>query len=129
MIKALLLGLNALMFIGFGLGFILVPETVTPLFLGVPAPQGDLLVDMQATYGGLSLAAGLYMARCAIIRQFLVQGLLVAFLVAACVLVGRIAGVQGAIDPGPAMYQSLWLEVVLTILFGGLYLSGRRGGE
>ncbi|MFA5494705.1 MAG: DUF4345 family protein [Porticoccaceae bacterium] len=126
-IRAVLLGLNALMFIAFGLGFIVDPVTVTPMFLGLPAPSGDLLIDMRATYGGLSLAVGIYMAYCTWRREYLYQGLLVAFLVMLALLVGRGVAILAEHSASQAMYQSLILELVLSILFGALFFIRKRG--
>lgn len=125
-IRTVLLGLNALMFIAFGLGFIFDPVTATPMFLGVPAPSGDLLIDMRTTYGGLSLAVGIYMAYCTWRREYLYQGLLVAFLVMFTLLVGRAVAIVAAESASQAMYQSLILEVVLSILFGALFFIRKQ---
>lgn len=124
--RVVLLGLNALMFIVFGMGFIFAPATVTPMFLGVPAPAGDLLVDMRATYGGLSLAVGLFMAYCLYRREHLYQGLLVSFLVYIALFAARAIAIVAEASVGQPMYQSLILEVVMMIVFGWLFFSNKK---
>lgn len=124
--RSVILGLNALMFIVFGLGFIFAPAAVTPMFLGVAAPDGDLLVDMRATYGGLSLAVGLYMAFCTLCRPHLYLGLMLSLLIYGALLVARGIAILAEASVGQAMYQSLVLELVMTILFAAIYLTGRR---
>lgn len=124
--RVVLLGLNALMYIAFGLGFIFAPATVTPMFLGVAAPAGDLLVDMRATYGGLSLAIGLFMAYCLYRREHLYQGVLVSFLVYIALLAARGIAIAAEASVGQPMYQSLIFELVLAVLFGWLFFSGKR---
>ena len=124
--RPILLGLNALMFIAFGVGFIFAPVAVTPLFLGVAAPAGDLLVDMRATYGGLSLAAGLFMAFCTLCRPHLYLGLMLALLISAALFVARGIAILAEPSVGQPMYQSLALELVMTVLFAALYFTGRH---
>ena len=124
--RVILLGLNALMFIVFGLGFMFDPATVTPMFLGVPAPAGDLLVDMRATYGGLSMALGLFMAYSIYRREHLYQGLLVSFLVAIALFASRAIAIAAEASVGQAMYQSVILELVMTILFGWLFFARKK---
>lgn len=121
-LRVLLLWLYALMFIVFGVGFYFLPDLFAPLFLGVPAPDGDLLIDMRATYGGLSTAVGLFVAYCAIYREYLYQGLLLAFLAAVGLLAGRCIGlaVGTGSSAGQSMFISLGVEIVLTLVFGWL---------
>jgi hypothetical protein len=118
-----LLAINALLFVIFGLAFVFVPDQASPMFLGVPAPGGDLLVDMRATYGGLSLAVGVAMGYCAYRSELLKPGLILALLVTLGLLTGRVVGIVDAGSVGPAMYQSLGFEVFLSSLFGWLFFT------
>jgi len=121
-VRLVFLGIFSLIFIVFGLGFIFWPEGFTPLFLGVPPPGGDLLIDMRATYGGISLAVGLFAGHCAMRREHLSLGLMLAFLVSVGLLSGRGMGLAASDAAGPLMRNSLILEALLTILYGWLFL-------
>ncbi|MBU4036714.1 MAG: DUF4345 domain-containing protein [Proteobacteria bacterium] len=128
MIKKTILGLNSLMFIAFGFGFIIDPVSFTPLFLGVSAPQGDLLIDMRATYGGFSLCVGLLMLFGVIKEKYFKASVFVAFLSAFSVFVGRSVGMATAAgDVGQMMYQSLVLELFLSVFFGAMFFLENRG--
>jgi O-antigen ligase len=115
--KLTLLWLNIVMFTVFGLYFILAPASAAQSFIGAVPADTNLMIDMRATYGGLSLAVGLFLADC-LLRQKAVQaGLLLSLLIFVCLTVARAAGVMTAPSPSGMMYQSLTLEVVMTILF------------
>lgn len=120
-IRLVLLGVFSLMFLVFGLGFIFWPEGFTPLFLGVPSPGGDLMIDMRATYGGISLAVGLFAGHCAMRREHLSLGLMLAFLISVGLLSGRGVGLIASDAAGLLMRNSLILEALLTILYGWLF--------
>lgn len=114
------------MFLVFGLGFTITPETFAQLFIGSSIANGDLIIDMRATYGGISLALGCFTAWCAVDRKRTEQGLTLAFLVSLGLALSRVIGIIANGDAGSLMYFSITIEVFLGGISGWLMISGRR---
>ena len=60
-----LLWLNCVLFIAFGLAFALTPAWFAILFSGAAPSTSSALIDMRAVYGGVALALAYVFARCA----------------------------------------------------------------
>ncbi|HLL52181.1 MAG TPA: DUF4345 family protein [Myxococcaceae bacterium] len=89
-----ILFLNVLLFLGFGLAFTAWPARMaqTP---GIPLPSPSALSDVRAIYGGMELGFAAYLAVC-VYRRETVKGLLAATLVLGGTAVGR--GIGLAVD-------------------------------
>ena len=105
---------NALVFVGFGLGFFLMPEQLYQnLTDSVPA-TASALVDTHATYGGLSLAYGAVLLWTAL--EDAVRGLKYVLLAMACMATARVVGIIVAGEANLTMYSFLVTELIVAVL-------------
>lgn len=117
-----LLWLNCLAFLGFGLGFAAMPGTLAEFLLGVAPSAPNALIDMRATYGGLSFGAGLFFGYCAVRPSLVRLGLVASLLVVASLGVGRALGIAIEGEANAFILGSLATEIV----FVGLCLAVLR---
>lgn len=96
---------NGILFISFGLGFMLAPVFFSSLFTGAQLSTSSAIIDVRATYGGLSLGLGIWLIICA--KQHIRLGLVGSFTVLASLIIGRITGI--VLDGGANMFMYLFL--------------------
>lgn len=60
-----LLWINCVLFALFGAGFALMPETLSTLLTDSAPATASAMIDMRATYGGVSLGLAFIFAQCA----------------------------------------------------------------
>lgn len=108
---------NGILFIGFGLGFILAPVFFFALFTGGEFTTSSAIIDARATYGGLALGLGIWLVICS--KQDVRLGLLGSFVVLAAVIVGRITGV--ALDGGANLFMYLFLAAEVLFFLATWY--------
>lgn len=95
----LVLLLNGLAFVGFGLAFAVAPDTMLAL-IDLPIPNGGARTDLRAIYGGLEIGFGLYLLLSAARPAMVTSGLLAATLATAGLVTGRTYGLAlDGLDP------------------------------
>jgi len=113
-LPAVILWLNAVVFLLYGLVFALAPEVMSTLVTGSSPSTGSGLTDMRSTYGGMSIGLGLLLGLAA--RRPANHSLGLLGVVAIMVGMGctRVLGmlVDGHANAG--MYVYLALEVVMA---------------
>lgn len=122
--RALLL-LVAAGFIGFGLAFTLYPDTLAG-WVELAPDTGAARADVMATYGGLEIGVGLFLAYCARRDDRVRLGLVAAAFALAGFAVIRALGMllAGAFHPVLTLY--LGIEAAgLTLAVWGARLAGR----
>lgn len=119
----LLLWINAILFILFGMGFILAPSPLAQWITGSTPSTTSGMIDLRATYGGLALGIGIFWALCASNGSER-NGLLSAILVLLAVAIGRITGIL--LDGNPNLFMLILLaaEIIFAILNFMIY--GRK---
>lgn len=111
-----LLWLNALVFVVYGVGFVLAPESLAVFVTGSAPESTSGLIDMRATYGGLCLAIGLAFALFARNDATVRKGLVILTIVIACMAAGRTLGFVLDGDPNTLMVLYLAAELLIVAL-------------
>ena len=100
-----------------GIGFLIAPASwAQAIDVIVSTPTGR--TDVRATYGGFVLAAGAFLALCAVRRRWIRPGLMACALVLAGFATGRLVGllVEGSLSG--LMWTFLAIEVGGTLAAG-----------
>ena len=115
-----LVWLTAGIFVVYGVGFALMPASLSLWVTGGAPSEPSGLIDMRSTYGGMSIGVGLVLALAARRRETLRSGLVGVGLVMVCMAASRLLGI--VVDGGPNgfMWAYLALEVVAAALAFGL---------
>ena len=114
--QRVLLWLNCLVFLIYGLGFVLFPESLALLITDTVPQSTSGLIDMRATYGGMSLAIGLFLGFLALESATVRLGIISVTLVMAGMAGGRLLGIVLDGNPNGAMVLYLALEILVIIL-------------
>ena len=88
-----LLWVNSVLFIGFGLAFVVAPAYLAQLFLDTIPANTSSLIDMRATYGGTTLGLGLFLLFCLRQTNTVRLGLQAALLALVGIVIGRVTGI------------------------------------
>jgi len=112
MLSRLFLTLCGILYLGFGLGVILYPESGLP---GITASDPSLgaLGDLHGSHGGINAAIGLFVLFAALSSEWHRPGLLLIALMNAGYLAGRLIVVAGQGVLSPALLSILGLEALL----------------
>ncbi len=110
-----LLWANGLLFVLFGIGFLLQPVQLAMLITQSAPVSSSGLTDMRATYGGLSLGLGLFLGHCARTGAYR-SGLLASLSVLSCAALGRLLGFFMDGKPTLMMVLLLAAEIIFSIL-------------
>lgn len=112
----LVLWLNAAVWLGFGLGYTIVPDAFAAL-VGVAISRHDSFLIM-ADVGMMMVGIGIWYIACALRDNWTRPGLVSALLICAGMLIGRIIGiaVAGSINNVIAVYVALELLDTALIL-------------
>jgi hypothetical protein len=137
------LGLNAFVFIGYGLACLVSPAIVADA-AGLQPTTGDGTVELRAMYGGLQAAVGM-LALAALLRAELQRSVLLvlAFLffgLASARMIGALLAVSDSMSVGSYTWGALSFELVCLVaavaLFSrsgsagvGTLLGGAAGGS
>lgn len=112
----------AVVFVGIGLGFLLVPvQWAAVVEISLPTPMAR--TDVRATYGGFDLAMGVFLALCARRADWIRPGLLALGLAAAGFGGGRLVGILVEGTATPLMLIFVALETATA--FVAFYLLHR----
>lgn len=125
--EKILVQLTAVFFLVYGLLFALSPGSLSSMVTGgVPATTSGL-IDMRATYGGMSIAVGILMLLLANNQSTLRLGLLSVIVVLLGMALARTIGIVVDGAPNNLMYVYLVAELVPSLVALKLYL--RMGEE
>lgn len=123
------LWIGCVLFIPFGLGFMLAPEWLAALITGAAPVTSSGLIDMRATYGGLALAIGVCLGVSA--RGHFESakfGLLLVVTVMIFLAAGRVIGMAIDGTANAFMYVLLMAELVFgSVALYALRHTVRRG--
>jgi len=104
---------NGVLFVGFGLGFIVAPSYFSGLFTGGTFTTASAAIDVRATYGGLGLGVGIWLLLC--LKRNVRLGLLGSLVVLASIVFGRTVGLVADGNPNNFMFVFLVAEVAFLV--------------
>ncbi len=114
----ILLLLNGMLFVIFGIAFIMIPEFSARLLIGAAPLTASAIIDMRATYGAM-LGMGVFFATCALRRSWIPPGVTALVSVLGSIALGRLVGLVFDSGANAMVYVSIALE----LLFFSLSLS------
>lgn len=114
-----LLWINAVLFILFGAGFMIAPNSLSLLLTGAALGSVNAVIDMRATYGGTALGLGLFFGFCARNPGALRSGLLASLLTLSGIAGGRLIGIFVDGSPNGWMFLLLAAELLFIGLMAG----------
>jgi hypothetical protein len=109
-----LLWLNAVLFIIFGMCFLVAPGFFANLITEAIPATSSACIDMRATYGGMGLGIGLVFALCARHPATVSLGLIASLMVLGAIVAGRLIGF--VVDGSPNLFMSLMLSAELLFI-------------
>lgn len=109
---------NALFFILYGLAFLLMPGQLADWITDATPGSASALMDMRATYGGMTIAVGVLFALLGTREATHAMALQAIALVLLLMATGRALGM--AMDGAANIY--MWLYLVGELLVGGVAL-------
>ena len=108
--------LNAIIFFIYGLGFIFLPEAFSVYATETFPATKPGMIDMRATYGGISLGFALFLAMMSRDSQLLPIGTKAGMLISGGMEFGRTVGILQDGAPNTLMYIYLVLEILVVII-------------
>jgi hypothetical protein len=115
-LKTTILWLNAMLFIAYGLGFALIPETLGQLLVGDAPDTTSAVIDMRATYGGMTIGLGIVFALLAAREEFVSVGLKGVIAVMALMAGTRLLGIVVDGQHNSVMTLYLIAEVLMALV-------------
>jgi len=114
---------NGVLFVGFGLGFMAAPVFFSGLFTGGVFSTTSAIIDVRATYGGLGLGLGFWFLLCS--KENIRLGLQGSLVVLASIILGRVVGL--IMDGGPNMFMFVFLGAEVVFFLAALYaIKGKQ---
>lgn len=108
----------AAFFVTYGIAFSLVPEFMLGLVIGANETSSTGLIDVRATYGGMSIAVGLILHWMALQVDLVKQALQFIMVLMLAMAIPRSIGIILDGEANWVMYLYLMLEItVITIAF------------
>ena len=114
--------INSIVFFLYGVGFVLFPENLSQIVTETTPASTSGLIDMRATYGGMSVAFALLLAYMTRAANTLRLGVVAVVLMMSGMALGRMVGMVLDGAPNNLMYIYLFLEL-LMIGIGARFLS------
>ena len=108
---------NGVLFVGFGLGFIIAPGFFLKLFTETTLSLPSAVIDVRATYGGLGLGVGVWLLLC--FKDNVRLGLLGSLVVLASIILGRTIGL--IVDGNPNVFMFVFLGAEMVFFLAALY--------
>ena len=108
---------NGVLFVGFGLGFIISPGFFLKLFTETTLSLSSAVIDVRATYGGLGLGVGVWLLLC--FKDNVRLGLLGSLVVLASIILGRTIGL--IVDGNPNIFMFVFLGAEMVFFLAALY--------
>ncbi|KJY93597.1 hypothetical protein TW84_03035 [Vibrio neptunius] len=127
MSKGLIL-LTSAVFFFYGLAFAIAPNSMLSQATGGYATSTSMLVDMRATYGGMSVGVALVLFLLSQKTSTHSTGLLAVIFVNGSMATGRIIGLVSDGETNSTMHFYLMLEVGVSLLALYLFKSEKAGG-
>ncbi|MFA0087513.1 DUF4345 family protein [Vibrio sp. 10N.261.51.F12] len=121
----LMVWITVFVFVIYGALFVVSPGVMFERVTGSELLSRSALIDVRATYGGLSVAVGLVLARLALNADTLRTAVMASMWLAALMGLTRAMGFLVDQNPSDTMVFYLGAEVVFT-LWGGLILRKLR---
>ena len=103
-------------FVVYGVLFSTLPATFSALVTDSLPASSSSLIDMRATYGGMSIAVGIVLVMLSSNKETLRQAVVMLFLLMVCMASTRTIGMVADGDPNLVMYVYLILEVIAAAL-------------
>lgn len=120
-IEKILIWFTAAIFLAYGFLFALYPSSFSNIVTGSMPATTSGLIDMRATYGGMSIAVGLLMFLLGANERTIKLGLLSVFVVLLGMAITRVFGIIVDGSPNKLMYIYLLAEVVPATIAIVLY--------
>jgi hypothetical protein len=118
---SILIWLIAAFFVLYGLAFVIAPEALGRAITGSAPATASGIIDMRATYGGMTIAVGLVLALLGRFESTRKLGLYSIALVMFCMAAARIVGLIA--DGGGNSMMYLYLAVEIVVLTLGLWAA------
>jgi len=106
--------INSIVFLLYGLAFILFPEVLSFFITEAKPTSKSALIDMRATYGGMSFGFGLLLEYMLRDRKFLRIAVLAIVLIVGGMALGRTFGMLLDGTPNRMMYIFLCIEIIVV---------------
>lgn len=110
-IQAVIVRITAAVFTLYGIGFAVAPKILSQHLTGDFPASASGLIDMRATYGGMSVAVGILLFVLSSKRRPIEDGLLFVIALMLCMAGGRIYGIAVDGSANMVMYIYLALEI------------------
>lgn len=126
-----ILMLNTLSLVGFGVAFFVNPHAMTGQF-GITLSGTDAIADVYAVYGGFEIGMGLFLVWCAWKARALEAGLVAASFCLCGFFIGRLLGVISQGHPTESTYKLLATDALGAILnpaFLMMYLREKAAAQ
>ena len=123
-LSKLVVFLTAAVFFVYGAGFVLAPEYLSQMVTDWTPSTASSLIDMRATYGGMSIAVGILLF--VLLREELRLGLIGVVLLMLSMATTRAYGIFTDGAANTFMYSYLVLEIVIGIAAVGLLAQTRK---
>ena len=114
--KIMLLWLNAIVFIGYGLALILIPETVSMLTTASAPQTASGMIELRAASGGICLALGILFAMTTRNPALVQFGLVAVVITMLCMATARTLGFLIDGSPNSLMLLYLIAEALMAAL-------------
>lgn len=108
--------ITAAVFTLYGVGFIVAPELLSLNVTGTVPVTPSGVIDMRATYGGMSVAVGVLLFVLASSREHVESGLIGVALLMSGMAGGRAYGIVVESSADVMMYIYLGFEVTVTVI-------------
>jgi hypothetical protein len=126
-IQAAIVRITAAVFTCYGIGFVVAPELLSQWVTGAIPASASGLIDMRATYGGMSVAVGILLFVLSSKQGNIENGLLGVIILMLCMAGGRIYGIAVDGSANIVMYIYLAIEIGMAgISWWALAHSGER---
>ena len=116
-LSIVLLRITSLLFVAFGIGFVIAPQDLAELVTGAAPSAPSAVTDMRATYGGVPLGIGLFIGYCARRPETVRLGILASLTVIASLGAARLVGIIVDGSPNGFMMVFLATEIASVLLF------------
>lgn len=108
--------ITAAVFALYGIGFVVVPEFLSHVVTGAVPTSASGLIDMRATYGGMSIATGILLLILSSKHWRIESGLCGVIILMLCMASARIYGI---VVDGPANMK-MYIYLVIEIGMAGI---------
>ncbi len=112
----ILLWINSVFFVVFGLSFMFAPSSSAELLIGSIPASPSAMIDMRATYGGFGLGIGVFFGVCARNMDLVLVGLGSSLAILSGIVLGRIVGILLDGEPNNSVYAGLFSEILFLVL-------------